>query len=386
MSQPSNPALYNRVKAEAKRKFKVWPSAYASGWLVKEYKKRGGTYKGKKTHKTEGLRRWFDEKWIDVCKLPKKVPCGRPKSALKKWKKKYPYCRPSKRISRKTPKIARDLSKSEIERRCRKKRRTPLKKVFEKRSSKSSLKKRNKKLKGGGSCGKKNECLKKVKELLNNLGNFVSNYVITGSVAYMVLVDDFRIVANDVDVIIPNTMYSVKMGTLFLNGLKTPFKTNIDFKSETLDGIPGLPIFYTLQNGQVLEADLIINRPRKSIPEYEVIDGLHILKAEELLYQYREVAEIRDDFGGGDRKFTGILDLKIKALKEVVQQKKRILSPPRQSRGRSQNRGRSPSRTSRMLFATPPPNRSLFTTPKKSSQNFEEDDFEGIGGFLDNDF
>lgn len=41
---PKNKALYARVKAEAKRKFDVWPSAYASGWLTKEYKKRGGTY------------------------------------------------------------------------------------------------------------------------------------------------------------------------------------------------------------------------------------------------------------------------------------------------------------------------------------------------------
>ena len=42
--KPKNKALYSRVKAEAKRKYKVWPSAYASGWLTKEYKKRGGTY------------------------------------------------------------------------------------------------------------------------------------------------------------------------------------------------------------------------------------------------------------------------------------------------------------------------------------------------------
>jgi len=41
---PKNKQLYSRVKAEAKRKFDVWPSAYASAWLTKEYKKRGGTY------------------------------------------------------------------------------------------------------------------------------------------------------------------------------------------------------------------------------------------------------------------------------------------------------------------------------------------------------
>ena len=39
-----NAALYARVKAEAKRKFDVYPSAYANAWLVRTYKKRGGTY------------------------------------------------------------------------------------------------------------------------------------------------------------------------------------------------------------------------------------------------------------------------------------------------------------------------------------------------------
>ena len=41
---PKNKALYARVKAEAKRKFKVYPSAYANAWLVRTYKQRGGTY------------------------------------------------------------------------------------------------------------------------------------------------------------------------------------------------------------------------------------------------------------------------------------------------------------------------------------------------------
>ena len=44
-NKPTNPALYSRVKAEAKRKFKVYPSAYANGWLVRTYKARGGGYR-----------------------------------------------------------------------------------------------------------------------------------------------------------------------------------------------------------------------------------------------------------------------------------------------------------------------------------------------------
>jgi hypothetical protein len=49
-SEPADKELYNRVKAEAKKKFDVYPSAVANAWVVREYKKRGGTYK-KKTKK-----------------------------------------------------------------------------------------------------------------------------------------------------------------------------------------------------------------------------------------------------------------------------------------------------------------------------------------------
>ena len=42
---PNDPALYSRCKSEAKRKFKIWPSAYGSLFLTKLYKSRGGTYR-----------------------------------------------------------------------------------------------------------------------------------------------------------------------------------------------------------------------------------------------------------------------------------------------------------------------------------------------------
>jgi hypothetical protein len=45
-STPKNPALWSRVKAAAKAKFDVYPSAYANAWAAKEYKKRGGTWGG----------------------------------------------------------------------------------------------------------------------------------------------------------------------------------------------------------------------------------------------------------------------------------------------------------------------------------------------------
>jgi hypothetical protein len=121
--------LYSRVKAEAKRKFKVWPSAYASGWVVKEYKRRGGGYSGSKPGKSHGLGRWFEEQWINVCKLPKRVACGRPTAGTSEWKKKYPYCRPSRRVTKLTPRTVSELSSGEIKRRCSVKRKSPMKRV-----------------------------------------------------------------------------------------------------------------------------------------------------------------------------------------------------------------------------------------------------------------
>ena len=55
------------------------------------------------------LKRWFKEKWVDV-KTGK--PCGRQKGDQRG----YPACRPSKRISSKTPKTRSELSKAETER------------------------------------------------------------------------------------------------------------------------------------------------------------------------------------------------------------------------------------------------------------------------------
>ena len=59
----------------------------------------------------EDLRRWFKEKWVDVSRKVdgKHPPCGR-KSADGKA---YPKCRPSKKVSKETPKIASSFDKKE---------------------------------------------------------------------------------------------------------------------------------------------------------------------------------------------------------------------------------------------------------------------------------
>jgi len=53
------------------------------------------------------LKRWFDEKWVDV-KTGK--DCGRGKDEKGRP---YPACRPSKRVSSKTPKTTGEMSSKE---------------------------------------------------------------------------------------------------------------------------------------------------------------------------------------------------------------------------------------------------------------------------------
>ena len=46
---PTSPDKWSKAKAAAKRKFKVYPSAYANLWAAKKYKSMGGGWKkGKK--------------------------------------------------------------------------------------------------------------------------------------------------------------------------------------------------------------------------------------------------------------------------------------------------------------------------------------------------
>lgn len=62
----------------------------------------------------KNLNRWFKEKWVDVSRTNKDgshPPCGRSKA--NKSSKGYPKCRPSRRVSSKTPKLARHHTKGE---------------------------------------------------------------------------------------------------------------------------------------------------------------------------------------------------------------------------------------------------------------------------------
>ena len=43
--KPTKPALWSIAKSEAKRKFKVYPSAYANAYASKRYKAMGGGWR-----------------------------------------------------------------------------------------------------------------------------------------------------------------------------------------------------------------------------------------------------------------------------------------------------------------------------------------------------
>ncbi len=60
----------------------------------------------RETKKGADLKRWFKEKWVDV---RSGKPCGRQEGE----KRGTPYCRPSKRVSERTPVTASEMSASQ---------------------------------------------------------------------------------------------------------------------------------------------------------------------------------------------------------------------------------------------------------------------------------
>jgi hypothetical protein len=89
-------ACYNKVKAQ----YKVFPSARASQAIAKCRKESGNV---KKSDKGTSLKRWEKEKWIDT-RTGK--PCG--------GGGKNEYCRPTVKVSSKTPKTKGEISPSKL--------------------------------------------------------------------------------------------------------------------------------------------------------------------------------------------------------------------------------------------------------------------------------
>jgi hypothetical protein len=108
-NNPVDPILYKNVKDTVYTKY-TKHSAYRSGRVVQQYKKRfaekygpkKAPYTGKKTHK-KGLKRWFKEEWVN-----QRGEVG--------YKHKSDIYRPSKRITKRTPLTHKELAPEEIKR------------------------------------------------------------------------------------------------------------------------------------------------------------------------------------------------------------------------------------------------------------------------------
>lgn len=89
-------ACYKKVKAS----YDVFPSARASQAIAKCRKASGNVTK---SEKGASLKRWADEKWVDT---RTNKPCGAGGS--------NEYCRPTKKVSSKTPKTRSEISSSKL--------------------------------------------------------------------------------------------------------------------------------------------------------------------------------------------------------------------------------------------------------------------------------
>ena len=119
-AEPTNMLLYKSVKEEADLKFKSKTGIYKSSWIVREYKKRGGTYSGQRSAQS-GLLRWYREQWVDLNrpilkngKVTGYESCGRPSTTQITSSGLYPLCRPLKKITKNTPVTLKQLSEPEI--------------------------------------------------------------------------------------------------------------------------------------------------------------------------------------------------------------------------------------------------------------------------------
>ena len=103
---PTDQKLYDRIKDHVKARVDRFPSAYASGQIVQEYKaameKKGIAPYTNPKPKSTNLGRWYAEDWVDI-KTGK--PCGSVKTPGY-----YPTCRPAKRITSKTPTTVKELT------------------------------------------------------------------------------------------------------------------------------------------------------------------------------------------------------------------------------------------------------------------------------------
>ena len=146
MAIPTDKKIYDTVKEYVKQRVSRWPSAYASGMVVNLYKKimnqhgkepyiqqigrpTDGPSIGRPAGINTGLTRWYNEKWIDI---KTNLPCGKAKT-----KEYYPTCRPSVRVTSKSPVTASELSDYQKQKMIQKKQKAKSSTVRYKETSRS---------------------------------------------------------------------------------------------------------------------------------------------------------------------------------------------------------------------------------------------------------
>lgn len=103
MPEPVDKKLWHRAKKMADKVYDK-PSAYKSGYIVKKYKESGGKFLNARSRgASAGLTRWFKEKWVN-------------QHGTVGYKHKDDVYRPSKRVTRETPRTWAELTKKQIER------------------------------------------------------------------------------------------------------------------------------------------------------------------------------------------------------------------------------------------------------------------------------
>ena len=118
--------LCPRGYCTAKLIFKSYPSAYANGYATQVCKGTKPDFLHKtladssylnKDSSSAPLTRWFNEKWVNVCKKGSSAggyaPCGR-----KNISGAYPYCRPYYKLPGTTVKTVKELTKAERKQMC----------------------------------------------------------------------------------------------------------------------------------------------------------------------------------------------------------------------------------------------------------------------------
>ena len=97
MPIPKDKVLYEKVKKMADTIYKK-SSAYKSGYIVQEYKRRGGEYID--DSKPKNLKRWIRAQWMDI--NPNKT------------KTSYPVYRPTVRVNKQTPLTVKEIDPKQL--------------------------------------------------------------------------------------------------------------------------------------------------------------------------------------------------------------------------------------------------------------------------------